>query len=463
MNESFGSAANPVGNIPSAGPRNTSTPQPNTIVMGPLPSHGRPMEQAAPIISSPEKKKGLIIGLVIALLVLIAGGVAAAIALPRLNKKDSIAAAMTKIMSGEAPSNVAIDGDINIEIKDRLSEISNIKISLKSGIIPSSLINNSNATVTATLRNFGDVTVKVSEIYAAGGDLFFKIDGAVDAMENSGVLYILNSLNQNQYVDCNGEGNCQVEENVTANCTEDEESCQVTKTIETEETLGKDGQIQLDKNTLEFFAPMMDIIEVIDGEWLRISVDELSSISSDIEIDSSASCIADLVSGINTNSNSAAKLYEEYPFVVSAGEEKGIASKQSTVYKIGVNSTNLANYINSIQNSALSEKIYSCLNLENNVKMDESDIASIANDLPELYAEVDGENNFARLYMVSDLENGEGTITMDLNFAYPDTINVPEPLEYQDYSEVIKDISTSLLDAEDIVEESPSPETGVDN
>ena len=67
-------------------------------------------------------------------------------------------------------------------------------------------------------------------------------------------------------------------------------------------------------------------------------------------------------------------------------------------------------------------------------------------DLPEIYVEVDGDNNFTRLY--TNLKIDSGKLTIDLNFSYPTNINVTEPLEYQNFSEVIQDVSTSVYDAD---------------
>ena len=64
--------------------------------------------------------------------------------------------------------------------------------------------------------------------------------------------------------------------------------------------------------------------------------------------------------------------------------------------------------------------------------------------MPKIYAEVDGDNNFTRLYLTSNLNNGEGTMTIDLGFSYPTNVNVPEPEEYKNFSDVIQEIMSSM-------------------
>ena len=50
---------------------------------------------------------------------------------------------MKKIMDGEAPANVAIDGDINIAVNDSFSPISNVKINLECLYLVGQVINKS--------------------------------------------------------------------------------------------------------------------------------------------------------------------------------------------------------------------------------------------------------------------------------------------------------------------------------
>lgn len=435
-------------NTPVPGPQPVNTAPGNTVPITPAAPGFRPMEQALPPEPpKPKKKKGWVIGVAVAATVLIIGGIVAAIMVPILTKKDAVAAAVAKIVNGDAPANVIIDGDIDIAVNSKFSPITNLKISLNSGLVPSSMINNSVAKVTASVRSVGDFTVEFDEIYASDGDLYFKIDGATSALEDSKILYLLNlTSNMHQVIDCGDDEQCQEEELNITEC-DNEENCETLDTSKSESlVLDQGGQNMLDEDTLNFVASMVDAIEIIDGEWLRISTDDLGKITSNGLEDSEASCVVDLVSSINSNSNSATDLYTKYPFIKSTTENVGVASKQYPVYMVSIDSADFANFINSIKNSAISQKVYSCLNLEDNVWMDKSDVESALGGMPPIYVEVDNDNNFTRLYLQSDINDGEATVTMDLNFSYPANINVPEPLEYTDYSDFIQEFSTSIYD-----------------
>ena len=434
--------ANPVA---PATPVTSEEPAAPTEPVPPISPIDRPMEKAAPVeVKTKKKKTGLIAGIIAVVAVLLIGGIAAAVAVIVLNKTDPVTAAMNKIMAGTAPANVAIDGDINIAINDEFSPISNVKIALNSKMIASSAINNSVANVTATIRNVGDVNVEFDEVYAGNGDLYFKIDGATSAIENSGILYLLNLANQMpNVVDCGEDAVCQTTEIKELTCTESEE-CNLTEIDDTELNVLDGGQNVLDEDTIAYFASLIDIVEVIDGEWLKVSVNELNMLSGGVTSGTDISCITNLVSDINTNSNSAAELYSKYPFISSTNENVRLASKNYPVYQVTIDSEKFANFVNSIQNSEMTANLYSCLGWTDNVSVSDDDVAEIVSAMPKIYAEVDGDNNFTRLYLTSDLNDGEATVTTDLGFSYPTNVNVAEPEEYQNFSDVIQEIMSSM-------------------
>lgn len=495
MNENPGGTPNPLNPNPMAGPSPVGpAPMPNptpvsdpmltpttnpmanpapaqpaagmtTVPVESLAPMNRPMEKAAPT-PVPEKKKktGLIVAIIAALVVLIGGGVAAAMVMMGMNKSDPVMAAMSKIMSDEAPDKVAIDGNIDIVINNKFSPVSEVKIALNSKVIATSAVNESVAKITATLRNIGDLEVEFDEVYAGNGDLYFKIDGAKSALEDSGLLYMLNLAGQTQNgLDCGEDEYCQVEE-LEDNCSP-ETNCKLEEISDDEYyILGDGGQNMLSENTIMYFASLAgSVIEVIDGEWLKVSVDDLSNWSDGMTADSNISCITNLVGGINTNSNSAAELYKKYPFVSSTNKDITLESKQYPVYQIIVDSENFAGYVNSIQNSEITESLYSCLGWQDNVKISTDDAAKMVDEMPAIYAEIDDNNNFSRLYLKNTVSDTSGCscpegaicdcapstdssvdVTIDLGFSYPENVNVPEPEEYRDFSEVVQEIMSSL-------------------
>ena len=363
---------------------------------------GRPMEQPVQVEEPPKKKKtGLIIGIIIGLVVLIGGVVAAVVVVMNLRKPDPVLMAMQKIMGGEAPQNITIDGNIDLLSNNSDSPIKRININLDSDTMVGSMINTSSAVVTLTDRSDKDYSARVDEVYAAHGDIFFKIEGVTALLEDSNILSL-----------------------VAGNTTSGEDASAMNS---------------------QMMNAIVGIIEAADGVWLRISLDDLQMAdSSGLLSNSNISCITNLVSDVNKNSNSAAEIYNRYPFIKSSDKNIIIASKQNPIYEIGVDSNNFTNYIKAMQGTELAKSLYSCMGWNNNAEVTEEDVEEVVSTIPRVYAEVDHENNFTRLYLESEINNGTANATIDLGFSYPTNVNVTEPVEYTNYADFIQTLFTSM-------------------
>ena len=386
---------------PSAPAEATPTAEPAAPVAAPVESldpTGRPMEQNVAAAAPAKKSKaGIIAAIIIGCVLLIGGIVAAVIMMMGSNKGDAVAAAMQKIMNGEAPKNVAIDGTIDILLNNEDIPFKRININLDSDIMVGSMINTSSAVLTFTDNNNKDYSVEFEEVYAANDDLYFKIEGASDAIKESGILNLMSGID-----------------------TEDE-----------------DTAAELDA--------VIGLVKSAEGIYLRISSDEMNALKQQsVGNESSMSCVTDLVSNIDKNSNSAIQLYSKYPFIASTDENIPIASKQNPIYQIWVDSEQFYGYATEMQNTQIAQSLYDCMGLEDNVTITKEDIEAFTSKMPKVYAEVNADNNFTRLYFESDISNGAATATVDLGFSYPTNINVSEPVEYTDFSEFLQTIFKSM-------------------
>ena len=409
------------GPAPIPGPMPQPSPAPTTTVqttpVESLDPDGRPMEKVNETAAGePKKKTGLIIGIIIAAVLLVGGIIAAVILIPMMNKGDAVAVAMQKIMSGQAPSNIAIDGDINILLNQEGAAIKRVNINLDSDIITGSMINTSSAVLTFTTYDDKDYSVNFDEVYAANGDLYFKIEGVTEALEDSKILDLMINSETTEVVDC---------DSTKSDCTS------VTTT----------------DVTVNPTSSYIDVFEGVDGIWLKISTEEMSSLGgSFVSEESPISCVTNMVSSLNKNSNATAELYSKYPFVTSTTKNVTIPGKNGPVYQISLDSKNFTKYINAIGNSNITGNLYSCLGYEDNVSMSEEDIAEVIARMPKVYAEVNGNYDFTRLYLETDINDGVATATIDLGFSYPQNVNATEPVEYTDFSEVIKQIMSGLYE-----------------
>lgn len=404
----------------------TPTPQPTVDPMA------RPMEQApmaAPV--EPKKKKtGLIIGIIIAVLVLIGGGVAAALVIMNLNRGDAVARAIEKIVTGNAPANVAIDGTFVLTPNDEESLVSSVEINLDSEAATGSLMNSSAATVTANFTNGKSTNFEFDEVYAANGDLYFKLSGLTNAMEDYST-----ALQDATAESAVSETNCTQDENGNTVCNEE--------TVEVVDCESPDG-CATPTTLTESLAEVLSVVETVDGEWLRVSTDDLAGLSELAPAESNTSCLVNLMGDIKNYNNSVAGMYSKNPFITSTTEGVTLASESGEpVYKVMIDGEKFGAFIGEFQNSTLVNNLFSCMGYQN-TEVNIDNVAEEINNLPTFYVEVDKDYNFTRLYFTTDLADGEMTLTTDLGFAYPTNINVAEPVEYKDFSTTIQEIMTSM-------------------
>ena len=414
-----------------------------------LDPEGRTMEQAKEPVAPKKKKTGLIVGLIVSLFVAVGCGVAAVLMLLQ-GPKDPVSVAMKKIMSGDMPSNVIIDGDIEFSSTNPNSNLSRINIELNSNANTSSLLNSSTAEVVLTMNSGEELSFQFDEVYAESGDLYFKLDGASTMLQNINLFELFTVSNGSKQTNCitdeSGETNCV--EPIVLDC-EIEDGCEpeLIEEVVVEEIV---EEAPIDQSELSEIQSMLaNVISIIDGEWIKVSMDELSELSGGVALESDLSCMVNLVDSINTNSNSSAELYNKYPFLSSTTEDVTIVNKLNPVNRVLIDSTAFANFINGIKNSNLTEDFYNCIGADNNVEVTSEDIEEIINEFPPIYVEVDKDNNFSRLYLESEIEDSEMEVKIDLSFTYPKNINVSEPVEYSNFSDKIQEIFMSIYEIED--------------
>lgn len=415
----------------------TTTPEVSTpeTVASPAPSASeptinpdpmaRPMEKAEqPEVAKPKKKTGLIVGLIIGLVVLIGGGVAIALVLLNSEKPDAVSQAFSKVMEGKAPTNMVVDGSINFAISDTKVPFENIKLDLKSEGIATSFINSSSAVMTATLRDGDDIKINLDEVYASSGDLYFKVDGIEGALKDLETVYGILNLSQTEKLE-------------TSALETTTEGTTIEETTELDETT---LEVKVDDTTfMETLIVLLGVVKPVDGEWLKLSMDELSTITQNTTNQSNLNCFVDFVGNVGNNTNTLADTYRRNPFVQSTNEKLLVASKNNPIYKVVLNEENFNGFVKSTTDSVMAEQLFNCLGYSN-AEVDTGSIIEDLKQLPDLYVEVDNDLNFTRLYFVSEINNGDVEITTDLGFSYPTNINVAEPLEYKDFSEVISEI-----------------------
>ena len=459
----------PIAKAPATETTSSVVVEPVTkVTVGSLDPTGRSMEKEIdPVVTAPARKnkKGLIFTLFGCLFLLISIVAIVAAVILSQPKPDPVTLAMQKIMSGEAPKNTTIDGDINILINNPFSPFKRVNIDLDSDTMVGSMINTSSAVLNLTDQSNNDYSVTFNEVYAANGDLYFKVSGLKNLLEDQQFLRLINGETSDSLT--NGlQTNCIGDESGTTNCID----TPVVECLDGTETDCIQVQTEQTPSLISLILPKEAItkIEEIDDAWLKVSLDDLNSTGLDyIGGNSTVSCVTDLVSDVNKNSNSAIEIYKRYPFINSTNENVIISPKANPIYEVRLDAKNFTEYINAAQDAELSRALNKCMGWKNNVSVTEEDVNNVISLMPRTYVEVDHENNFTRLFMESEVgstaddcdcpsdanclvecpsSDNSISITIDLGFSYPTNINVSEPVKYTDFKDVIQTIFTGIFE-----------------
>ncbi|MBR0431138.1 hypothetical protein IJJ05_02525 [Candidatus Saccharibacteria bacterium] len=448
MNENSGETPNPLNPNPgmnsgvNPGPLDANpsepvmpTAEPAGINPGQMAPNTEMVAASQPVAPTGKKKTGLIVGMLVALFLAVGCGVAAVLMNMNANSGDPVAMAVNKIMNGEAPNNVAAKGAIDIAINDDESPVTNLKIDLDSEIIMSSLINNSKATLTATFKDAGDVTVEIDEMRAADGDLYLKVEGLMDALENPKLLKTM----------FYGETEAS---DVVVDCTEEEGCVEDVVLEEEEEVVLDDSDATADDAVLsQYAAYLANSLEIVDGEWVKVSLEEINEMMNSSETNTN-SCLVDLISDVNQNRNSFASIYSKNAFIGSATGEVSVVKKNDPIYRVAFDKENMLSFMSELDNSEIIKTFNEC-----QVENDEDSISIVENQdsiiealskLPAIFVEVNKDYNITRLY--STLSSDEISITVDLGFSYPENVNVSEPNEYKNLTDVMQQLFTSVYE-----------------
>ena len=374
---------------------NTDGTMPAQPMMDPM---ERPMQRAVEELPpKPKKKKtGLIIAAVISLFIAIGCGVAAALILLNNNKEDVVATAFGRLISGGAPTNLAVDGTVNVEFNDASSAISDMQINLKAEGVAKSMINTASAKLNANLRDGKSFSVDLGEVYAANGDLYLRVDGVTNMMDSS---------------------------------------------YSAGEVVTEEGT-----NSAEALAGTLKLLEMIDGEWIRLSTDDLGTVAPATG-SSTTVCLTNLVNDLAANSNIILGIYNKNPFIASTTDKLQVLSEKNPIYKVLVDNEKLTGFLNEASGTAPMQNLAACTGSEN-AEVSASAVEKTLREMPAVYVEIDENYNFTRLYV--EYDNGDMKVVADLDFTFPNNVNVPEPTEYKNLSTMLQELMTSMINTGEV-------------
>ena len=370
---------------------------PNPLNPAPAAEPAAPAPVAEPVSEPvvPKKKQtGLIVSLIIGLIVLIGGAVAAVLVLFVFNKSaDAVPAAIAKVISGEA-KDYAISGTITAAGDDS-SAFGGVSLTLDAKINTASMTNSITADVNTSISGM-DLYFTFDERTVSKDKMFIKIDGVTDSITD-----LMMTMLEENGIDC------------------DEMDCDA-----------------LIDQMMEGAGSQFALISNIEGEWLHIDSSEFSGIGSNVT-DNTSQCLIDAMSSASKYGDDIAALYKDNSFVTYSTENIPITKKKDTIYKLGLDFDKMANFANAMQTSAFANDLKACVGeTATNKNVTAADLEEVFTNFPVVYAEIDNNNNFTRLYFSAEAIN----LVADLSISYPGTITVEAPSSYLEASEYLTDL-----------------------
>lgn len=410
---------------PAPEPAPTPAPAPEPVAPAPAPTPAPAEEPKGSMVEPAKKSKkpALIVAIVLFVVALIAGAAAAIIFFDPFgmfgSRKDAVPAAIAKLFSDEAPNLVSIDGNVKLVANDSSSPFSTLTVKFKTDGNAKTTENSTSATVTAVLRDGTNFSFNVDEVKPSGNDLYLKLSGVSKALEN---MDNTNCIDGEEGTNCGDEIDVDV-----IDCDVDDDDCM---------------EVGVDTDTIMGY---IEIFEVIDDEWIYIPGSTFDSVTDMTSVNDTTQCLIDAAGKMDKYDSDFTTMYKNNSFITYSTDNLKIAQKKDPLYRLGIDEEKMAGFINSMNNSGFMNEMLACTGGEaTNQEVTAADLKGITSVLPAIYVEIDGKNNFTRVYLSMSDDSGNFDVTADLSLSYPDKVTIEEPGEYIEINEVINRILTAL-------------------
>ena len=427
MRAGAGAAARPVTPTPVAAPATSPVKQPahNTFGMDegliddlrPEMPTARPVEDMPELVAKdsivepPKKSKGKKI-LTFFLVLIILGGLgcgAAAVTMYFLNNNssDRMEKAIEKLLSGDMPSVIGIQGTIsttNNSVADSgASALGSANIDLNGTF---DFANGTNAVNARANLDFGalKLSLVIDETHSKEGDTFVKIRG-LDGLKGG------TEDGEEGATNCIGGGDM-------TNCSS-----------------------AASDSIMDIYS---QLFSAIDNRWILLpeSVeDTLGELQ--ITTDNSTTCVVEALSTTPGWGKELAQKMEKNQFISYSTENLEISKKKNALFRLSIDKTKLSAFVKSIENTKLIGNLEGCAGDGEEEDSVVNGLQAMLESLPTLYVEVDDNYNFTRLYFKTTSDGS--TTTVDVNLSYPGKFEYSEPEEYTDIDTIMSNLVTSLV------------------
>ena len=388
------------------------------------------------------KKKALIIGAIVLLIVGIICG-AAAIAIAVLgNTGDRVSKAIEKLLNGEVSSIISAQGEITAAPNVDDSGIGGFNLDFNGTFDTKSGMNTISAEVETKLVGSADASIEIDEMRDQDGEVFFKVSGLDSLLEGAKTINTEDLINVTDCIDAANTTNCV---SVTGTTT-----------------------------AADLISAYSGLVDVIDDQWILISDNFGDTMKSLGIFDNSSTCLINAVSTLPQYSKDIVKKYKENQFITYSTDKLEISKKKNPLYRLNFDANKLSAFVNSLSNNGFINELNACAgNIATNTNVTADMISGIFATFPTVYVEIDDNYNLTRVYFkaitndteasyetVEDCEcvtspcdcgseiSGEFTsmtVTADLNLTYPPKLEITMPSDYIEMSNLVNKLMTGVF------------------
>ncbi|MDO5452087.1 MAG: hypothetical protein Q4F56_03295, partial [Candidatus Saccharibacteria bacterium] len=342
---------------------------------------------------------------------------------------------------------VEINGSVNVGLQDG-EAIGVESFSLNFDDKASGFSNATTATLNVNFTNGASApAIELGEVIMNDGVLYIEASGLEDFYDEAFRDNIKNTLmeqalygNQSTTVDCYA-----ADDEEYASCIEESYS---TANIDPATKTATSNAID------RILDQIGDIIGIVDGQWIEISIDDildsdmLSSLDSSTRstISDSYKCTVNTLNQASNYSSEFTDLYNQNPFI-------NMAAGNDSFYNISFDATNLASYLNTVPNTKFATELAKCYNADlsntaSNITAD--DISSALEYLPQISARFDGIFNHHLSELKMSEQNDYYSLSTDLKFSYPNNIVVNAPSDSRPVMDVVEEVYQKMDNLQDL-------------
>lgn len=185
--------------------------------------------------------------------------------------------------------------------------------------------------------------------------------------------------------------------------------------------------IDEDDATAQYSLMIASVINMLGGKWISMSLTDATSGLPSGSTNETAQCLIEAMKDTSGNKIDLGGIYQNNKFVTSSTDSLKISKKNDPLYKLGVDSEKAASFVNAVVDELGSSDAAKCIDTTSSEEVTAEQISEIVNELPAVYVEVNSDYNFTRFYTNYTASDESLGIKVDLTLNYNPTVEATAP------------------------------------